>query len=41
MNPLVKKVLHSLLAALIGSGITLTITEDVSIKCIPSIIGEN
>lgn len=39
MNPVMKKLLHSLLAALIGSGITLTITENMAVKCTAVEIG--
>lgn len=37
MNPLVKKILQLLLSAFLGSGITVAISEGVSINCKPVI----
>jgi len=37
MNPIVKKLLQLLLSAVIGSGITIAITDNFSVKCSPVI----
>jgi len=40
MNPIAKKILQLLVSALVGSGITIAITEGVSINCKPVITTE-
>lgn len=37
MNPVVKKILQLVIGALIGSGVTIFITEGVAINCKPVI----
>lgn len=37
MNPIVKKLLQILLPAIIGSGITIKVTDMLSVKCTPEL----
>lgn len=41
MNPLVKRILALLLSAFTGSGITIAITDGVSVNCKPIIDGSS